>query len=115
NDWTVILGGPESANYAAEYLGAGADVVVFGEGEATLAELVETLPAVGPRRLHDVRGLAFKDEAGEPLYTREREKIGDLDSLPLPDREAIDHGKYLDVWRQHHGASSINLITARGC
>ena len=45
----------------------------------------------------------------------ERAKIPDLDALPFPDREAIDHQKYLDVWRQHHGASSINLITARGC
>ena len=112
NDWTVILGGPESANYTAEYLDAGADVVVLGEGEATLAELVETLPS---RRLHGVRGIVFKDETGKPLHTREREKIADLDSLPLPDREAIDHQKYLDVWRQYHGASSINLITARGC
>ena len=23
--------------------------------------------------------------------------------------------KYVDVWRQHHGAGSVNLITARGC
>ena len=39
----------------------------------------------------------------------------DIDTLPLPDREAIDHGLYLDAWKTHHGASSINLITARGC
>ena len=45
----------------------------------------------------------------------ERAKIADLDSLPLPDREAIDHQLYLDAWKTHHGASSINLITARGC
>jgi radical SAM superfamily enzyme YgiQ (UPF0313 family) len=42
-------------------------------------------------------------------------KIPDLDSLPWPDREAIDHQPYLDAWKTHHGASSINLITARGC
>ena len=36
---TVILGGPESANHPAEYLGAGADVIVVGEGESTLTEL----------------------------------------------------------------------------
>jgi radical SAM superfamily enzyme YgiQ (UPF0313 family) len=35
--------------------------------------------------------------------------------LPLPDRGAIDHRLYLDAWKTHHGASSINLITARGC
>lgn len=114
-DWTVILGGPESANYAPEYLSAGADVVVIGEGEGTLAELITALPSVGARQLHGVRGIVFKNDAGEPVRTPERVKINDLDALPLPDREAIDHQKYLDAWRQHHGASSINLITARGC
>jgi len=114
-DWSVILGGPESANYGAQYLDAGADVIVVGEGEGTLAELIPALASVGPRRLHGVRGIIFKNDAGELTATAERSKINDLDGLPLPDREAIDHQKYLDVWRQHHGASSINLITARGC
>jgi anaerobic magnesium-protoporphyrin IX monomethyl ester cyclase len=113
--WAVILGGPESANYARQYLAAGADVVVVGEGEATLAEVIARLPARGVHRLHDVKGIVFTDEGGTMLQTPERARISDLDALPLPDREAIDHDKYLGVWRTHHGASSINLITARGC
>lgn len=112
---TVILGGPESANHSTEYLNAGADVIVIGEGESTLAELMATLPSMGPHELSAVRGIVFKNAAGEPVRTGERVKINDLDSLPLPDRAAIDHRKYLDAWKQHHGASSINLITARGC
>src|SRR5689334_14566587 len=36
--WTVVVGGPESANYPAEYIEQGAHVVVIGEGEATMAE-----------------------------------------------------------------------------
>ncbi|WP_116809860.1 B12-binding domain-containing radical SAM protein [Steroidobacter cummioxidans] len=114
-DWTVILGGPESANYPAEYLRAGADVVVIGEGEATLLELLGALSTVGPQQLHRVCGIAFKSESGEVVHTPQRPMLADLDALPLPDRDAIDHQKYLDVWRTHHGASSINLITARGC
>jgi radical SAM superfamily enzyme YgiQ (UPF0313 family) len=113
--WTVVLGGPESANYPAEYLAAGADVVVIGEGELTMSELLETLPRTGAHRLHDVHGVVFRDEAGAMVRTPERAKVPDLDSLPWPDREAIDHGLYLDAWKTHHGASSINLITARGC
>jgi radical SAM superfamily enzyme YgiQ (UPF0313 family) len=113
--WTVILGGPESANYTAEYLDAGADVIVIGEGEATLEELITALPKVGPRKLNGVRGIVFKNDAGEHVRTPSRPAIADLDTLPMPDREAIDHQLYLDAWRQHHGASSINLITARGC
>ena len=113
--WRVILGGPESANYAAEYLASGADAIVIGEGELTLAELLPALARLGAHRLHDVPGIAFRDESGAVVHTRERAKLRDLDSLPLPDREAIDHGLYLGAWKTHHGASSINLITARGC
>src|SRR5690606_845646 len=46
--WTVILGGPESANYPAEYLQADADVVVIGEGETTLLELLPALERKEP-------------------------------------------------------------------
>lgn len=113
--WTVILGGPESANYPAEYLAEGADVIVIGEGEETLRELLPALAKSGPNRLHAVCGVAFLGESGRVVTTPERSRLPDLDSLPFPDREAIDHSLYLDAWRKHHGAGSINLITARGC
>ncbi len=113
--WTVVLGGPESANYCMEYLDAGADVIVIGEGEHTLAELLPVLARSGPQALAGVRGIAFRDSTGTLQRTPDRPKEPDIDSLPWPDREAIDHGLYLDAWKTHHGASSINLITARGC
>jgi anaerobic magnesium-protoporphyrin IX monomethyl ester cyclase len=113
--WTVVLGGPESANYPTEYLRAGADVVVIGEGEVTLTELLPALASAQPRKLSGIRGIVFKDDDDQPVRTPERSKLSDLDALPFPDREAIDHQRYLDVWRKHHGASSVNLITARGC
>lgn len=113
--WTVVLGGPESANYPAEYLAHGADVVVVGEGEETMAELLPALASRGSNRLHGIRGTVFLDEAGSLVTNEARPQIADLDALPLPDREAIDHERYVDVWRTHHGAGSVNLITARGC
>ncbi|MSR05831.1 MAG: B12-binding domain-containing radical SAM protein [Gemmatimonadetes bacterium] len=113
--WTVVLGGPESANYSAEYLQHGADVVVFGEGEETLKELLPALAARGPHRLHGVLGTAFTDDGGAVVTNLGRPQIKDLDALPWPDREAIDTARYVDVWREHHGKGSVNLITARGC
>ncbi len=115
NGWRVILGGPESANYADEYLARGADVVVIGEGELTVDELLSALPARGVHALHEVRGIVFRDAGGTCVRTPERVKIPDLDALPLPDRGAIDMHRYVDVWRRHHGMGSVNLITARGC
>jgi radical SAM superfamily enzyme YgiQ (UPF0313 family) len=114
-DWTVVLGGPEAANYPAEYLARGADVVVFGEGEETLVELLPALDARGAQRLHGIRGTAFLDEGGAVVTNPDRPQIKDIDALPWPDREAIDVGRYVDAWRTHHGTGSVNLITARGC
>ncbi len=113
--WTVVLGGPESANYPEQYLAHGADVVVIGEGELTTAELLPALAQRGPHELHHVDGIVFRDQNGAVVRTPGRAKVADLDTLPWPDREAIDHDRYLDIWRTHHGASSVNLITARGC
>ncbi|RMH23156.1 MAG: radical SAM protein [Acidobacteria bacterium] len=113
--WTVVLGGPEPANYAAAFLDRGADVVVLGEGEQTMAELLPALARRGPHRLHGVRGTVFRDQDGALVENPERPQIPDLDSLPWPDREQIAIEDYVEVWRRHHGKGSVNLITARGC
>lgn len=113
--WTVVLGGPESANYPDEYLSAGADVIVTGEGETTMEELLPALAARGPHRLHGLAGITFRDEQGISVRNPERTKIADLDAIPWPDRASIDQARYVDVWREKHGMGSVNLITARGC
>lgn len=113
--WSVVLGGPESANYPEEYLRRGADVVVIGEGEETMAELLPALEARGPHCLHGVPGVVFLDDSGLIVRSEARPQIQNIDSLPWPDRDAIDIQKYVDVWRDHHGSGSVNLITARGC
>ncbi len=113
--WTVVLGGPESANYPAEYLAAGADAVVLGEGEETLRELLPALAERGPHRLEGIAGVVFRDEGGTVVAGAPRAQVRSLDTLPWPDREAIDHEPYLAAWRERHGEGSVNLITARGC
>jgi anaerobic magnesium-protoporphyrin IX monomethyl ester cyclase len=113
--WTVILGGPESANYPNEYLAAGADIIVAGEGETTMAELLPALAARGPHGLHGITGIVFRDGDGTVVTNPERTKIADLDSIPWPDRRQIDQARYVKVWRENHGMGSVNMITARGC
>lgn len=113
--WTVLLGGPESANHAEQYIAHGADVVVVGEGEETLAELLSVLASKGPHRLHGIAGTTFRDEGGQLVVNMPRPQIADLDSLPWPDRERIDLPRYVETWRTHHGMGSVNMITARGC
>ncbi len=110
----VVLGGPEPANYPDEYLSRDADVIVFGEGERALEDLLPVLRR-GGRALEQNAGIAFRREDGSVVHTAPRPMIADLDSLPDPDRDVIDIHRYLDAWRKHHGVGSVSLICARGC
>lgn len=111
----VILGGPEPPHYADRYLDAGADVVVIGEGELTLEELIPRLRTDGPHRLEGILGIVYRDEAGKTVRSGARPQIKDLNAQPFPDRAAIDIDRYVNTWRTHHGLGSVSLITARGC
>lgn len=111
----VVLGGPEPASYAAEYLAAGADVVVAGEGERTLEVLIPALHAADGADLSSIKGIIFRDGDGRIVRTPPRPYIDDLSAQPWPDREAIDLERYLQTWQTHHGVRSTSLITARGC
>jgi anaerobic magnesium-protoporphyrin IX monomethyl ester cyclase len=111
----VVLGGPEAANYVDQYLAHGADLIVIGEGEQTLAELLAELPKHGPHNLGHVAGIAFRDQSGVVQRTATRSQITDLNTLPFPDRAAVDIPAYLAVWRKYHGQGAVSLITARGC
>jgi anaerobic magnesium-protoporphyrin IX monomethyl ester cyclase len=113
--WRTIVGGPEPGAYVNEYLAAGADVVVIGEGEITLEELVPELQSHGLENLHQIDGIAFQGPDGSAVRTKPREQIKDIDAQPWPARESIDMARYVEVWRQHHGMGSVSLITARGC
>ena len=110
----VILGGPDPANYAMEYLAYGADIIVTGEGELTLEELLPRLPGQNISKLQDIKGIAFL-ENDSLVQTLPRPAITDLDSLPYPDRDGIDINQYIQTWKDNHGMGSISLITARGC
>lgn len=111
----VIVGGPDVPHYAENYLHIGADVCVIGEGEETMAELLPEISQNGVHKLQTVKGIVFRDEEGKFIHTENRPLIKDLDSLPLPDRNAIDFPKYVETWRTHHGKGSASLICARGC
>ncbi len=111
----VILGGPEPAAYVEEYIRSGADVIVQGEGEAALEELLPRLAASGPNRLEGIAGISYRSHDGAICHTASRPMIGDLDALPEPDRDSIDMEQYLSSWRAHHGAGSVSLVCARGC
>lgn len=111
---TIVIGGGPDLRYNVEdYLDAGFDYLVIGEGEESMYELVAAIEQDKP--LQDIHGLAFKKSDGQVLKTPERVKIKAVDDLPIPNREGIDLSKYLDAWKHYHGKSTLSISTQRGC
>mgnify|MGYP005845567409 CR=1 FL=1 len=119
----VITCGADMTDHAELYLARGADFVLIGEGEETLAELVTFLDSAGAHAVTDlpadsslnaIRSLAYRQD-GQTVRTPARPVIRDLDSLPFPAWDMVDHDRYRRIWRDHHGYTSVNLVTTRGC
>jgi anaerobic magnesium-protoporphyrin IX monomethyl ester cyclase len=112
---TIILGGPDVRYNAEEYIHHGADMIVLGEGEETMKDLIHTLNTPFNPFLDKVAGIAFKNYFGKVVYTEERPKLKEIDQLPFPNRDRIDIKKYLAVWKEKHGVNAMSISTQRGC
>jgi radical SAM superfamily enzyme YgiQ (UPF0313 family) len=122
----IILGGPEVRYSAENFLRYGADYIVIGEGEETMAELVNALilvPADDDADLtvqlqtqpqYAIPGIAFL-EGGTFIQNPERQKIKDLNELAIPNRKKINLRQYLDAWKKFHGKNALSVSTMRGC
>jgi len=85
------------------------DAVIRREPETTAADLAGALDA--GRSLAGVAGLAWRD--GSAIRTNEdRPFLEDLDSLPLPARDLVDHRHYP---APVDGRPHTLVITSRGC
>src|SRR4051812_22500974 len=111
----IILGGPEVRNHKEKFLRYGADIIVFGEGEETMVEIVEAYSRQSDPDLHNLPGTAFKDANGNIITNPERVLIKDINQLPFANRNKIDLQKYFDAWKKKHGISMVNVSTMRGC
>jgi radical SAM superfamily enzyme YgiQ (UPF0313 family) len=118
---TVIVAGADMTDHTSKYLQQGADYVLLGEGEETLAELISYLEAsrkvgtpVHPDDLYQIQSLAFlRDQA--LIKTPARPVLRKLDELPFPAWDLVDRERYRQIWLQHHGSFSMNMVTTRGC
>lgn len=111
----VVVGGSDATDHAEAYLAHGADVVLIGEGDATIAELLPALDEGTDAALAAVAGIAFRRTDGTLHTTPRRPDIKDLDALPLPARDLVDLDRYRRIWMERHGYFSLNVATTRGC
>lgn len=108
----VVLGGPDLTYNCENYLKAGADYLIIGEGEETTFELHDAI--INNKDISQVNGLAYLVN-DKVFKTPARIKIKELTDLPLPNRDGISIHKYLETWKTHHGQSSMTVSTQRGC
>jgi radical SAM superfamily enzyme YgiQ (UPF0313 family) len=111
----VIVGGSDASDHPGLYLEAGAEIVIIGEGEATLVEVLRSLSGTDPRPVEHIAGICFRNAAGAAVRTRPREILRDLDALPRPAWELVDVERYRRIWLRHHGYFSMSVSTTRGC
>ncbi|NOQ71804.1 MAG: radical SAM protein [Crocinitomix sp.] len=108
----IVLGGPDITYNKENYLKAGADFLIIGEGEETIFEL--TTAILANTSTSEITGLVYMD--GEEVKTNPpRQKMKELDELPLPNRAAFPIERYLETWKTAHGKSALNVSTQRGC
>ncbi len=111
----VVVSSSDATDHIAEYLTAGADYVICGEGEHTLGELITAvLNSDSSDCINSVRGIAFRKET-MVVKTAPRKIVDSLDTLPFPAWDLVDARKYRDAWIAHRGYFSLNMVTTRGC
>lgn len=110
----VVISGGGLASTCSDILfrETGVDIVVIGEGEITVAELVRAL--ADGTSLEKVDGIKYRD-GDHVKTTRPRALIKDLDSIPNPARGLFS----MDIYSANHsfGKKFITgeIFSSRGC
>lgn len=109
----LVTGGPmpscDPLHFARDF-----DVVVRGEGENALAEIIAAYETKTP--LDKISGITYRpDGNGQFMTTPTRQLEANLDSLPLPARDLLPNSDYIVYWRRRAGNATTTVLTSRGC
>lgn len=110
-----VLGGhgpaPEPGFFFAK---TGADIIVIGEGEHTILEVIEYLQ--GKRSIGSIQGIAYR-QSGRCLQTPRRPTISDIDSIPYPawDLFTMEHYVLHRLPRMKSADRGMAVVSGRGC
>jgi len=102
----IVLGGPGPTTVAHALIDAfeWIDLIVRGEGEHTIVELMQALHCGDPTAPRRVKGVSGRDGEGA-FHAADRDLIIDQDTLPSPRTDDLDLASY----------SVYTTVTARGC
>lgn len=125
SDILMIIGGHHATIEPIKTLqeNQGIDMLIFGEGELTLLELMQQYKKHGFIRknflskitiLKSIKGIAYRGPDGIVVNER-REFIPDLDGLPDPAWDLLPMDKYLPLPNQYLRRPVIHMLVIRGC
>jgi anaerobic magnesium-protoporphyrin IX monomethyl ester cyclase len=91
-----------------------ADVVVIGEGEVTIVELMDAI--ANHKSLSSIKGIAYR-EKDKVYINKKRPLISDLDSIPMPAYELfpIEHYRLLRMPHCKNSDFVMPMLSGRGC
>jgi radical SAM superfamily enzyme YgiQ (UPF0313 family) len=120
----IVVGGPHATSCPEAFFTGGScvDFVVRGEGEITMARLVDAV--AGGNGAKDLPGVSFRD--GDRVRSNPPPPfIEDLDDLPLPAYHLVPMERYFELVRdgypsrfmfEYPGSDrEVSMITSRGC
>jgi len=110
----IIIGGSHGSYRPQDFFESpNINLVVRGEGEITLLELINYY-RFGNKKLKDIKGISFKQN-GKIINNPHRELISDLDTLPIPAIDLLDMKKYHVSPDNYLGGQVAMMNTTRGC
>jgi anaerobic magnesium-protoporphyrin IX monomethyl ester cyclase len=110
----IIVGGPHATILPKECLEniSEVDVVIVGEGEQTIVELMNSFEK--DSGLNSVDGIFYRNK-GIIQSTKPRNLIQDLDHIPIPDRTLLDMTLYRPSVSYYKKLPAYMILTSRGC
>lgn len=108
----VIAGGPHANLRPHEILNNHFDIVVRGEGELTVLDLIDYFE--GKRAIKDVLGISYRNSRGEIKDNPDRPYIENLDEIPYPARHLFPVSNYVNPGKEENEAY-WTILTSRGC
>ncbi len=113
NNCIVIVSSSDSTDHFEEYLDKGADYILLGEGEESLAELISSI-GNDHKDLSSITGIVYHTDGGV-INTGRRGVMESLDQLPMAAWDLVKMDDYKSIWLKNHGYFSLNIATTRGC
>lgn len=107
----MIAGGPHPTLMPQEALDHNIKIVIRGEGEEAILELIEFME--GKIELTYIAGISYRDKDDRIIHNHCRDPIINLDNLPLPAKHLFNNLDYAKS--QGEFIRYGNIMTSRGC